>query len=49
MKLASRSIDLISIGNHMISSAIWNKLARVNSKKINKSARAHRASALCGL
>ena len=49
----------VSIGNHMIwnhlitytffSSAIWNKQARVNFSKTNKSARARRASALCGL
>ena len=26
----------ISIGNHMISSAIWNKQARVNFSKTNK-------------
>ena len=48
----------VSIGNHMIwnhlitytffSSAIWNKQARVNFSKTNKSARAGRASALCG-
>lgn len=48
----------VSIGNHMIwnhlitytffSSAIWNKQARVNFSKTNKSARARRASALCG-
>ena len=37
------------IGNHMISSAIWNKLARVNFLKTNKIARARRASAICGL
>ena len=39
----------ISIGNHMISSAVWNKRARVNFSKTNKSARARRASALCSL
>ena len=39
----------ICIGNHMISSAIWNKQARVNFSKTNKSARARRASALCRL
>ena len=38
----------ICIGNHMISSAIWNKYARVNFSKTNKSAQAHRASTLCG-
>ena len=27
---------LISIGNHMISSAIWDKSARVNFSKTNK-------------
>ena len=43
------SWDDISIGNHMISSAIWNKKAQVNFSKTNKSARARRASALCGL
>ena len=33
----------------MISSAIWNKYARVNFSKTNKSAQACRASTLCGL
>ena len=40
---------LICIGNHMISSAIWNKKARVNFSKANKIARARRASAIWGL
>ena len=31
-----------SIGNHMISSAIWNKQVRVNFSKTNKIARARR-------
>ena len=39
----------ISIGNHMISSAIWDKLARVNFSKTNQIARARRASAICSL
>ena len=39
----------ISIGNHMISSAIWDKSARVNFSKTNKIARARRASAICSL
>ena len=39
----------ICIGEHMISSAIWNKLARVNFSNTNKIARARRASAICGL
>ena len=39
----------ISIGNHMISSAIWDKSARVNFSKANQIARARRASAICGL
>ena len=30
---------LISIGNHMISSAIWDKLARINFSKTNQIAR----------
>ena len=38
-----------SIGNHMISSANWNKWAQVNFSKTNKIARARRASAICGL
>ena len=33
----------------MISSAIWNEYGRVNFSKTNQSARAGRASALCGL
>ena len=40
---------VFSVGNHMISSAIWNKNARVNFSKTNKSARARRASAIWGL
>ena len=40
---------LISIGNRMISSAIWDKSARVNFSKTNKIARARRASAICSL
>ena len=39
----------ISIGNHMISSAIWDKSARVNFSKANQIARARRASAICSL
>ena len=35
---------VISKGNHMISSAIWDKSARVNLSKTNKIARARRAS-----
>ena len=31
---------IIGIGNHIISSAIWNKQARVNFSKTNKIARA---------
>ena len=38
--------QLLSIGNYMISSAIWNKEARVNVSKTNKIARARRATAL---
>ena len=37
----------ISIGNHMISSTIWDKSAGVNFSKTNKIARARRASAIC--
>ena len=33
----------------MISSAIWDKSARVNFSKANQIARARRASAICGL
>ena len=33
----------------MISSAIWDKLARVNFSKTNQIARARRASAICSL
>ena len=39
----------LSIGNHMISSAIWDKSARVNFSKTKKIARARRASAICSL
>ena len=39
----------VCIGNHMISSAIWDKSARVNFSKANQIARARRASAICGL
>ena len=41
--------DVVSIGNHMISSAIWDKSARVNFSKANQIARARRASAICSL
>ena len=41
--------DAICIGNHMISSAIWDKSARVNFSKANQIARARRASAICSL
>ena len=40
---------VIRIGNHMISSAIWDKSARVNFSKTNKIARARRANAICSL
>ena len=33
---------IISIGNHMISSAIWDKSARANFSKTNKIARARK-------
>ena len=39
----------LCIGNHMISSAIWNKYARVNFSKTNKIAPALWASAIWGL
>ena len=39
----------ISSGNHMISSAIWNKEARVHFSNTNKIARARKASAICDL
>ena len=39
----------VCIGNHMISSAIWDKSAPVNFSKTNKIARARRASAICSL
>ena len=45
----SIQLHIICIGNHMISSAIWNKWARVNFSKTNKIARARRASAIWGL
>ena len=40
---------IFSIGNHMISSAIWDKSAQVNFSKTNKIARARKASAVCSL
>ena len=39
----------VSIGNHMISSEIWEESARVNFSKTNKITRARRASAICSL
>ena len=42
-------LDSFEIGNHMISSAIWDKSARVNFSKANQIARARRASAICSL
>ena len=41
--------SIVSIGNHRISSAIWDQLARVNFSKTNQIARARRASAICSL
>ena len=41
--------EQISMGNRVISSAIWDKSAQVNFSKTNKIARACRASAVCGL
>ena len=41
--------DPVCIGNHMISSAVWDKSARVNFSKANQIARARRASAMCSL
>ena len=43
---SSNEVSLICIGNHMISSAIWNKLARVNFSKTNKIALTRRAHAI---
>ena len=39
----------ICIGNHMISSAIWDKSAQANFSKTNKIARARKASEICSL
>ena len=39
----------VCIGNHMISSAIWDKLARVNISKTNQIGQARRVSAICSL
>ena len=47
--LATRRYVKISVGNHMISSAIWDKSTRVNFLKTNKFAQARRASAICSL
>ena len=43
------NIDQAIIGNHMISSAIWDKSARANFSKANEIAVARRASAICSL
>ena len=48
-KLRDIRSNFISIGNHMISSAIWNKYARVNFSKTNKIARTRKGSAICCL
>ena len=37
----------VSIANHMILSAIWDKSERVNFSKTNKIARARKASSIC--
>ena len=43
-------ISIICVDKHMVSSATWNKRARVNFfPKTNKIARARRACAICGL
>ena len=42
-------LPTLCIGNQMISSAIWDKSARVNFSKTNKIVRARRASAICSL
>ena len=47
--ICDMTVYIVSIGNHMISSAIWDKLARVNFSKTNQIARARRASAICSL
>ena len=57
----SRSLDIVQpnfeidlfictcIGNHMISSAIWDKSARLNFSRANQFAQACRVSAICSL
>ena len=42
-------LRVLSIGNHMFSSAIWDKSARVNFSKTNQITRASRASAISSL
>ena len=39
----------VCIGNHMISSAIWDKSPQEHFSKTNQFARASRASAICSL
>ena len=45
--LAVSALKLISIGNSMVSSAIWEKHARVSFSKTYKIARVRRMSAIC--
>ena len=40
-------LNINFIGNHMISSAIWDKSARVHFSKGNQIAQARMASAIC--
>ena len=47
--IVTKLSSIVRIGNHMISSAIWDKSARVNFSKANQIARARRASAICSL
>ncbi len=49
IKIWTNGSARICIGNHVISSAIWDKSARVNFSKANQIARARRASAICSL
>ena len=46
-EVRSTNISKLSIGNHMISSTIWNKSARINFSKTNKIAQARREEETC--
>ena len=49
LSAASLNLSWTPIGNHMISSAIWEKSTQVNYLKANQIARAPRVSSMCSL